>query len=193
MLRRSRASTAGSKIAIDRHHDEPHERGEHQQHGDVGVLEVTLDQILVQVRGDRPQDRAARVRRRASSWRFLNGAPSARCAPADQLPHPRRRQRQRARLDAERDWRTALAITPPTGMMPPSPAPLAPSGLCGAGFSSSAMRADHREIARGRQQIIGERAGQELAVARRRRDFPGARRRAPARWRRRSGRAASAD
>src|SRR5580692_9119482 len=33
---------------------------------------------------------------------------------------------------------TALAITPPTGMMPPSPAPLAPSGLCGAGFSSVA-------------------------------------------------------
>src|SRR5262245_64666282 len=26
---------------------------------------------------------------------------------------------------------TALAITPPTGMMPPSPAPLAPSGLLG--------------------------------------------------------------
>jgi len=33
---------------------------------------------------------------------------------------------------------TALPITPPTGMMPPSPAPLAPSGLCGAGLSSSA-------------------------------------------------------
>jgi hypothetical protein len=33
---------------------------------------------------------------------------------------------------------TALAITPPTGMMPPSPAPLAPSGLWGAGFSSRA-------------------------------------------------------
>ena len=28
---------------------------------------------------------------------------------------------------------TALAITPPTGMMPPSPAPLAPSGLIGEG------------------------------------------------------------
>src|SRR2546423_1330277 len=31
---------------------------------------------------------------------------------------------------------TALAITPPTGMMPPSPAPLAPSGLIGEGSSS---------------------------------------------------------
>src|SRR6476661_8674283 len=33
---------------------------------------------------------------------------------------------------------TALAMTPPTGMMPPSPAPLAPSGLVGDGFASSA-------------------------------------------------------
>src|SRR5204862_3576911 len=33
---------------------------------------------------------------------------------------------------------TALAMTPATGMMPPSPAPLAPSGLVGEGFSSSA-------------------------------------------------------
>src|SRR5262249_19877370 len=33
---------------------------------------------------------------------------------------------------------TALAMTPPTGMMPPSPAPLAPSGLVGEGRSSSA-------------------------------------------------------
>ena len=31
---------------------------------------------------------------------------------------------------------TALAITPPTGMTPPSPAPLAPSGLLGDGLSS---------------------------------------------------------
>src|SRR5258706_1968719 len=31
---------------------------------------------------------------------------------------------------------TALAMTPPTGMMPPSPAPLAPSGLIGEGSSS---------------------------------------------------------
>src|SRR5580704_6051563 len=31
---------------------------------------------------------------------------------------------------------TALAITPPTEMMPPSPAPLAPSGLIGEGCDS---------------------------------------------------------
>jgi hypothetical protein len=30
----------------------------------------------------------------------------------------------------------ALAMTPPTGMMPPSPAPFAPSGLFGEGYSS---------------------------------------------------------
>src|SRR6516165_3797103 len=34
---------------------------------------------------------------------------------------------------------SALAMTPPTGMMPPSPAPLAPSGLIGEGLSSSAI------------------------------------------------------
>src|SRR5438552_9269306 len=32
---------------------------------------------------------------------------------------------------------TALATTPPAAMMPPSPAPLAPSGLIGEGYSSS--------------------------------------------------------
>ena len=32
---------------------------------------------------------------------------------------------------------TALAMTPPTGTMPPSPAPLAPSGLTGEGWFSS--------------------------------------------------------
>src|SRR5262249_40359343 len=34
---------------------------------------------------------------------------------------------------------TAFAITPPTGMMPPSPAPLAPSGLFGDGYCSNAI------------------------------------------------------
>src|SRR5258708_4548756 len=33
---------------------------------------------------------------------------------------------------------TAFAITPPTGMTPPSPAPFAPRGLLGEGLSSSA-------------------------------------------------------
>src|SRR5581483_10786147 len=33
---------------------------------------------------------------------------------------------------------SAFATTPPTGMMPPSPAPFAPSGLSGDGCSSSA-------------------------------------------------------
>ena len=43
----------------DRHQHHAHQRGENQQHDHVGVLEVTLDQILVQMNGDRPEDRAA--------------------------------------------------------------------------------------------------------------------------------------
>ena len=88
---------------------------------------------------------------------------------------------------------TALAITPPTGMMPPSPAPLAPSGLCGAGCSSSAIARISGKSAARRQQIVGERAGEELAVLVVDRIAPAARRRAPARSRRCTGRAASAD
>ena len=34
---------------------------------------------------------------------------------------------------------TALAITPPIGMIAPSPAPLTPSGLLGDGWFSSAI------------------------------------------------------
>ena len=59
---------------------------------------------------------------------------------------------------------TALAMTPPTGMMPPSPAPLAPSGLVGDGLLFERHGANVGEIARGRQQIVRERAGQQLSV-----------------------------
>src|SRR4030088_828230 len=59
---------------------------------------------------------------------------------------------------------TALAITPPTGMMPPSPAPLAPSGLCGGGFFSGATRPETRKIPPGGQQVVGQCPGEQLRV-----------------------------
>src|SRR6478672_3383264 len=52
---------------------------------------------------------------------------------------------------------TAFAITPPTGMIPPSPAPFAPSGLIGDGF-------DVRKIFGGGDEVIRERTGKQLTV-----------------------------
>ena len=59
---------------------------------------------------------------------------------------------------------TAFAIAPPTGMMPPSPAPLAPSGLFGEGCCFERDRADHGIIGRDRDQVIRERGRQQLPV-----------------------------
>ena len=55
-------------------------------------------------------------------------------------------------------------MTPPAAMMPPSPAPLAPSGLIGEGRIFQHDGADVREVAGGRDKIVGERAGEELAL-----------------------------
>ena len=60
---------------------------------------------------------------------------------------------------------TALPMMPPTGIVPPSPAPFAPSGLIGDGYISSETPRMIREIRRRRQQVVGKRAGQELARA----------------------------
>ena len=49
------------------------------------------------------------------------------------------------------------------GMVPPSPAPLTPSGLSGFGVSTCSMR-DARHVARRRQQIILECGGQRIGV-----------------------------
>ena len=79
----------------DRRIVEPDERQEHhaderreqQQHGDVALLEVPLDQILVQVRRDRPEDRARK--REEEPGQFL----ISRCALAEivaRLPLRRR-------------------------------------------------------------------------------------------------------
>ena len=59
---------------------------------------------------------------------------------------------------------TAFDTAPPTGMMPPSPAPLAPSGLFGDGCASSEMRAHARIVGRQRHQVVGERGDQQLAL-----------------------------
>ena len=55
-------------------------------------------------------------------------------------------------------------MTPPTGTMPPSPPPLAPSGLCGEGEFSEHDRSDVREVDRRRQQVIRERPGEKLPL-----------------------------
>ena len=49
-------------------------------------------------------------------------------------------------------------------MMPPSPAPLAPSGLFGDGCSSSETARSVRIVGRERHQVVGERGDQQLAV-----------------------------
>ena len=125
-----------------------------------------LSQDHVGVRADRAHERHERAPA-ALTQPTSAARPIPRHAPRGSAPTPAAATAaaRAVRLRTSRaQSATALAITPPTGMMPPSPAPLAPSGLIGDGYSSSAMRADRREVARGRQQIVGERAGQELAV-----------------------------
>ena len=57
----------------------------------------------------------------------------------------------------------AEAIAAPTGLAPPSPAPLRPSGLSGLGASSVTMIFSGRHLARRRHQVIGKRHRQRLA------------------------------
>ena len=59
---------------------------------------------------------------------------------------------------------TALAITPPTGMMPPSPAPFAPNGLMGDGSSSIRNTRIFGHVGGGRHQVVGQRGAQWLAM-----------------------------
>ena len=58
----------------------------------------------------------------------------------------------------------AEAIAAPTGLVPPSPAPLRPSGLSGLGASSVTRTRKLGHFARGRHQIIGEGDRERLAV-----------------------------
>jgi hypothetical protein len=60
---------------------------------------------------------------------------------------------------------TALAISPPTGMIVPSPAPLTPRGVVGEGWFFEGHRADSRAIGRRRDQVVGQIAGLQLPVS----------------------------
>ena len=64
----------GIEPGDDGHQHKAHQRGEYQQHHDVGVFEVALDQILVQVGRDRPQDRAAQCEDEPGHGRVLGMA-----------------------------------------------------------------------------------------------------------------------
>ena len=58
--------------------------------------------------------------------------------PVNALGHALRAGLEKAFNEANADA-TALAMMPPTGIVPPSPAPLAPSGLIGDGYISNDM------------------------------------------------------
>jgi len=70
-----------------------------------------------------------------------------------------------------------LAITPPDRDDATLAAPWR-ERIVRRGLFLQRMGADHREVTRGRQQVIGQGAGQELAFENRKRDAPAARRRA---------------
>ena len=59
---------------------------------------------------------------------------------------------------------TAFASAAPAAAVPPSPAPLTPIGLSGDGRVLGDQHIDDRGLARGRQQVVDERAGQQLPV-----------------------------
>ena len=59
---------------------------------------------------------------------------------------------------------TALAMAAPAAAVPPSPAPLTPSGFSGVGRVLGDEDLDARRLGGGREQVVQERAGDELAL-----------------------------
>ena len=59
---------------------------------------------------------------------------------------------------------TALAITPPTEMIPPSSAPFGTERIDRRGMRAHHPRLDARKVARGGNEIIGEGAGEQLSL-----------------------------
>ena len=73
--------------------------------------------------------------------------------------------KSRGSTDIERSAAAiAFPITPPTAIRPPSPAPFAPRGLLGQGRRPSEIPTDIWVVRRGRQKIVSQGAGQQLAV-----------------------------
>ena len=93
--------------------------------------------------------------RRLSGW-------SCRSPLVSEVDHALWRQ-GKLLASAPRASETALAITAPAAAVPPSPAPLTPSGLSGVG-ASSVTDPHSGHLAGGRQQVVHERAGDQLAA-----------------------------